>query len=342
MLKYLTVISALTAATAFNAQAAETMYVAGYGGSVETAFREKIIPPFEDKTGAKIVYVPGNSTDSLAKLQAQKGNQELSVALIDDGPMSIAVDLGLCAKIEDGPNSRNVYPNARRQNELAIGLGYGATGIVYNTKVFERNGWPAPTSWKDLEDKRYAGKMVIPPITNGFGLLALVMQARLNGGGENAIEPGFAVMKRISPSVLAWEPSPGKMAELLQTGEAAIGVWGNGRVRALVAQGAPVKFVYPKEGALAILSEVCAVQDAPQPKLAQSFIQYLLSPEVQAIFTEATGLGPVNKETKLPPAVANDVVYGPESVASLISPDYKAINANREAWTKRWNREVER
>lgn len=342
MLKYLTVISALAAATAVNAQAAETMYVAGYGGSVETAFREKIIPPFELQTGAKIVYVPGNSTDSLAKLQAQKGNQELSVALIDDGPMSIAVDLGLCARIEEGPHSKNVYPNARRPGDLAIGLGYGATGLVYNTKVFERNGWPAPSSWKDLEDKRYAGKMVIPPITNGFGLLALVMQARLNGGGENAIEPGFAVMKRISPGVLAWEPSPGKMAELLQTGEAAVGVWSNGRVRSLVAQGAPVKFVYPKEGALGILSEVCAVQGAPQPKLAQSFIQYLLSPEVQAIFTEATGLGPVNKETRLPPAIAADVVYGPESVASLISPDYKAINANREAWTKRWNREVER
>lgn len=342
MRKYLSVMSTLAMMATMNAYAADTMYVAGFGGSVETAFREKIIPPFEAKTGMKVVYVPGNSTDTLAKLQAQKGKQEISVAIIDDAPMSVAVEFGLCAKLEEGPNSKNVYPNARRVGDQAIGLGYGATGLVYNTQVFEKNGWPAPTSWKDLEDKRYAGKLVIPPISNGFGLLALVMEARLNGGGENNIDPGFNVMKRIAPNVLAFEPSPGKMAEMLQTGEAALGVWGNGRVRALVAQGAPVKFVYPKEGALVILSEVCAVQDAPQPKQAQAFIQHLLSPEMQSIFTEATGLGPVNKDAKLAPALAAEVVYGPANVGKLIKVDTKVINASRATWTARWNREVER
>ena len=343
MRKHISILSLMAALGATSAHAADTtMYVAGFGGDVEKAFREKIVPPFEAKTGVKVVYVPANSTDTLAKLQAQKGRQSISVAIIDDAPMSLAIQAGLCAKVEDGPNSRNVYPSAKRANGEAIGLGYGATGLVYNTQIFAKNGWPAPTSWKDLEDKRYAGKIVIPPITNGFGLLALVMEARLNGGGENKIDPGFTTMKKISPDVLDWEPSPGKMAELLQTGDAALGVWGNGRVRAMLTQGAPVKFVYPKEGALMILSEVCPVQGAPLPQQAQAFIQYLLSPDVQSIFTAATGLGPVNKETKLAPAIAADVVYGPESVQKLIRTDINTINANRTAWTERWNREVEK
>lgn len=341
MSRYLKVICLSTIAVASNAYAAETMYVAGFGGDVETAFREKIIPPFEAKTGVKVVYVPGNSTDTLAKLKAQKEKEDISVAIIDDGPMNQAIQAGLCSKIEDGPNSSNVYPSARLPGNEAIGLGYGATGLVYNTKVFAKNGWPAPTSWRDLQDKRYAGKIVIPPITNGFGLLALIMEARLNGGGENNIDPGFKVMKQISPNVLAWEPSPGNMAEMLQTGEAAIGVWGNGRVRSMVMQGAPVKFVYPKEGALVILSEVCPVKGAPLPQQAQAFIQYLLSPKVQAIFTMATGLGPVNKETKLDPAQVANVVYGPENVKKLIQTNISVINANRAAWTSRWDREVE-
>lgn len=341
MRKYLIVMSTLMATT-LSAYAADTMYVAGFGGSVETAFREKIIPPFEAATGMKVLYVAGNSTDTLAKLQAQRDKQDISVAIIDDAPMSLAVDFGLCAKLESGRHSDDVYASARRLGDQAIGLGYGATGLVYNTKVFEKHGWPAPTSWKDLEDKRYAGQMVIPPIGNGFGLLALIMQARLNGGSEANIEPGFVAMKRIAPNVLAWEPSPGKMAELLQTGDAPLGVWGNGRVRALVAQGAPVKFVYPKEGALVILSEVCAVKGAPHPKQAQAFIQHLLSPQMQAVFTEATGLGPVNKNTVLAPELAAQVVYGPESVAKLIKVDTKVVNAGRAAWTARWNREIER
>ncbi len=341
MRTYISCLALLSVVVSTSARAVDTMYVAGFGGDVEKAFRQKIVPPFEAKSGIKVVYVAGNSTDTLARLEAQKGRQEISVAIIDDAPMSLAINAGLCGKIEDGPNSRNVYPSARRANGEAIGLGYGATGLVYNTQVFARHGWPAPTSWNDLRDPRYAGRIVIPPITNGFGLLALVMQARLNGGGETNMDPGFAAMKRIAPGVLDWEASPGKMAELLQTGEASLGVWGTGRVRAMVQQGAPVRFVYPREGALMILSEVCPVKDAPLPRQAQAFIQYLLSPDVQAMFTDATGLGPVNPDTKLSPSVAAGVVYGPESVQKLIKADINAINANRSAWTSRWNREVE-
>jgi putative spermidine/putrescine transport system substrate-binding protein len=63
---------------------------------------------------------------------------------------------------------------------------------------------------------------------------------------------------------------------------------------------------------------------------------------MQTIFTEATGLGPVNKNAKLAPAIAADVVYGPDNVQKLIATDLKVINANRAAWTARWNREIER
>jgi putative spermidine/putrescine transport system substrate-binding protein len=340
--KYLAVISTSLVASLANASAQDTMYVAGFGGSVETAFVEKIIPPFEAATGIKVVYVAGNSTDTVAKLEAQKDRPELSVAIVDDGPMNTAIRSGLCAKLEGGSNSSAVYPNARVEGDLAIGLGYGATGLVYNTEVFKRNGWPAPTSWKDLEDPKYAGKLIIPPISNGFGLLTAIMQARLNGGSESDINPGFEAMKRIKPNILAFEPNPGKIAELLQTGEAALGVWNNARTAILAAQGAPVKFVYPKEGAMVILSQVCVVNNAPQPKQAQTFIQHLLSPEVQAVFTEATGLGPVNPNTKLSPEVEAKVVFGKEKVSSLQSVDYSVINPVRAEWTNRWNREIER
>ena len=34
---------------------------------------------------------------------------------------------------------------------------------------------------------------------------------------------------------------------------ASLAVWGNGRVQAVIDQGAPVEFVYPKEGAVALM-----------------------------------------------------------------------------------------
>src|SRR3954451_19638276 len=50
----------------------KTLYVAGYGGSFEKTIRDEVIPTFEKENGVKVEYVAGNSTDTLAKLQAQK------------------------------------------------------------------------------------------------------------------------------------------------------------------------------------------------------------------------------------------------------------------------------
>ena len=72
------------------------LIVAGYGGSFEQTLRKEMFPEFEKKHGVKIDYVAGNSTDTIAKLQAQKGNQQIDVAIVDDGPMYMAISLGFC------------------------------------------------------------------------------------------------------------------------------------------------------------------------------------------------------------------------------------------------------
>jgi putative spermidine/putrescine transport system substrate-binding protein len=342
MRKYLPVMSLLAAAASFSVQA-QTLFVGGSGGATETLMKEKIIPPFEARTGAKVVYVPGNSTDILAKVQAQKGKQEISLAIIDDGPMYQAVGQGLCAPVEYVGTVNDLYPNAKMVGDKSVGIAFIATGLGYNKDVFKKNGWAPPTSWKDLEDPKYKGKIVIPPITNGYGLLTLVMTARVNGGGEENIEPGFDVMvKKIAPNVLTWEPSPGKMAQLMQTGEGALVVWGNGRVQSVADQGAPVEFVYPREGSPVIMVAACVTDGAPQAKLGQQFLQHIVSPEVQAQLAQTLSWGPVSKSAKISPEVAKKVVYGPQQVATLLAPNYNAINPKRAEWTQRWNRAVEK
>lgn len=340
--RFLGVMVALAAAVPAVSYAADTLYVGGYGGSFQDAFQRTIIPGFEAETGAKVVYVPGNSTDTLAKLLARRGHEDLSVAMIDDGPMYQATQQGVCAPVANEGAVKEIYPLAKMPSGKAIGIGFIATGLGYNTAVFAKHGWKAPTSWMDLTDSKFKGHIVIPPITNGYGLLTLLMMAKINGGSEQNIEPGFKVMEgKVAPNVLAWEGSPGNMAQLMQTGEAALVVWGNGRVQDVADQGAPVKFIYPKEGAPVIMSAGCVVAGGPHQALAQKFLEYLVSPNVQAVLADKAGFGPVNPGAKLPPNVQKRVVYGPEQVKALVQPDYTIINQQRAEWTKRWNREVE-
>jgi putative spermidine/putrescine transport system substrate-binding protein len=335
-------VGVLVLAGAVSAQAQQkTFYVAGYGGSFEQTMRKEIIPAFEKKHGVKVEYVAGNSTDTLAKLQAQKANQQIDVAIVDDGPMYQAISLGFCAPVQGLPVA-DLYDSARYKGDKAVGIGLVGTGIMYNTKYFKEKGWAPPTSWNDLKDPKYRKLLVMPPINNSYGLYTLVMFARLNGGGEKNIDPGFKVMKeQVNPNVLAYEPSPGKMTELFQSGQAVIAVWGTGRVHSFAVTGFPVDFVYPKEGAVTLLASACPIAKPNASPLAQEFVRAMVEPEFQQVLALEYGYGPVNRKAKVDNEKLRIAPVG-ERAARLVNMDWDTINEKRDDWTKRWNREVER
>ncbi len=340
---YTTAIAGLAVLLGAASAAAQpkTLTVAAYGGSWEQTLRKDMIPAFEKKHGVKVEYVAGNSTDTLAKLQAQKDNQVIDVAIVDDGPMYQAIQLGFCGKIQ-GLDKKELYPAALFKDDKAVAVGQTGTGLMINTKTFKEKGWATPISWNDLKDPKFKKLLVIPPINNTYGLYTLIMFARLNGGGEKNIEPGFKVMKAdINPNVLVYEPSPGKMTELFQSNQGQIAVWGTGRVQAFANTGFPVDFIYPKEGAPILLASACPVAKASPNPLAQEFIKALISAPVQTVLAKEMGNGPVNTKVDVNMPELRMAPVG-ERAKKVISFDWDVINAHRQEWTKRWNREVER
>lgn len=333
------VASIASVAASVPSIAQDAIVIAGYGGSTEKLLRDKIIAPFEQAHRVRVTYVAGNSTDNLAKLQAAKDNQEIDVVMIDDGPMMRAVSLGFCAQ-HQGVDLDRLHDVAKLPGDKALGLGILATGLMYNTKVFRENNWPAPTSWNDLTDPKFKGKSVMPPLSNGYGLLTVVMLARMNGGGEKNIDPGFKVMKEsVAANMLAFEASPAKHAELFQTGQAIFGVWGTARVQVLADAGVPVEFVYPKEGSPVIMTAICpAAKRTVSPK-AHAFVQMMLSPATQALLADEGGFAPVHKDAK----VQKPGMMPIGALASrLVAVDWDTINPVRDDWNRRWVREIER
>ena len=338
-----TLVAAVLSLVAGTAHAQDRLVVAAYGGSYETIMREVVIPPFERANNVVVDYVAGNSSDNIAKLQAQRGNQSVGVAVLDDGPMVQAASMGLCQPFRDDATKAALYPVALLAEGRAVGTGFGYTGIAYNTKLFQERGLPVPTSWTDLERPAFKQRLSIPGIDNTYGLHTLVMEARINGGGEANIDPGFAAMKgRVNPNVLAYESSPGKMSELFQSGEIWLAVWGSSRVSAMAASGFPLAIVRPKEGVVVLMTAGCVVEGAPKPELAQKFLSFLVSPDIQAAFARQYGSGPTNRTTTLDPETAGKVVFGEDQVKQLVGLDWATINAKRPEWTRRWQREVER
>jgi putative spermidine/putrescine transport system substrate-binding protein len=327
-----------------SASSADTeLVVAGYGGSFETIFKQYLGPAFEKKFNVKVNFVSGNSTETLARVQAQKDNPQIDVTFVDDGPAFQGAALGLWEPIDPQSitNLKDLYDLALHRDNLGVDMGVTATGLMYTAETFKQKGWAPPTSWADIAKPEHAGHLVIPPIQNSYGLHALVMFARMNGGGEKNINPGFEAIKKFSKNVLVFEAQPGKHSELFQSKQAWIGVWGSGRVYALADTGFPVEFVYPKEGAMALAVTLNVVKGTKQKRLANEFINAMLGPEAQEVWAEHFKFGPYNKTVKLKPEIAKKVPYGPAQIGKLIKLDWDTINQMRREWTERWNKEIE-
>ena len=93
--------------------------------------------------------------------------------------------------------------------------------------------------------------------------------------------------------------------------------------------------------ACSICQAACPVAGGKDKSEAQSFVQYLLTPEMQKVLAAGAGLGPVNRKVELPAAEQAGIPYGPAQMDKLIKIDWDTVNEHREEWNKRWTREIE-
>ncbi|RZA13277.1 MAG: ABC transporter substrate-binding protein, partial [Proteobacteria bacterium] len=271
-------LAALLAAT--GAQAGPTLYLGMNGGTMERLYADKVLPAFEQANDVKVVIVPGTSSDILAKVQASKDNPQIHVMFLDDGIMYRAISMGLCDTLQDSDGLAAIPAKARIKDQAAA-VSLGVTGLAYNTRLFKKNGWAAPTSWMDMADSRFKEKLVFQSLASStFGLHGFLMFNRLQGGSETDVEPGFkAWPKTVGPNVLEYIASSAKISEMVQTDEAALFPLTPTQVTALKLRGVPVEYAQPKEGAVVLNVAECVIAKNDQPELAQKLAAYLLSPE---------------------------------------------------------------
>jgi putative spermidine/putrescine transport system substrate-binding protein len=336
-------VAVLAAGGAASAQT-KTLYIGMNGGTMEKAYTQYVFPAFEKLHGAKVVVVPGTSSDILAKAQANKDRPQMHVMFLDDGIMVRAIGMGLCQKQRPNPSLAEIYPAARFKDDMASGVSLGMTGLAYNAKMFKEKGWAPPTSWMDLADPKYKGKVVFQSMSSSsFGLHGFLMFNRIQGGNDKNVEPGFkAWPTSIGPNVLEYIPSSAKLSEMVQTGEAAIFPLTPTAVAALKTKGIPVEYAPPKEGAVVLMVGQCVIANNSEPELSQKLAEFLLSPLAQANVLQYGAQIPTNPKA---PAVGDGV----QQVADInkwmktaVTIDWDSINANRPAWNARWNKTIEK
>jgi putative spermidine/putrescine transport system substrate-binding protein len=335
--------AALAAAGVASAQT-KTIYIGMNGGTFEKAYTQYVFPAFEKANNVKVVVVPGTSSDILAKAQANKDRPQMHVMFLDDGIMARAIGMGLCEKQRPSAALNEIYPAARFKGDMASGVSLGMTGLAYNAKMFKEKGWAPPTSWMDLADPKYKGKVVFQSASaSSFGLHGFLMFNRIQGGNDKNVEPGFkAWPTTIGPNVLEYIPSSAKLSEMVQTNEAAIFPLTPTAVAAMKTKGIPVEYANPKEGSVVLIVGQCVIANNSEPELAQKLTEFLLSPLAQANVLQYGSQIPTNPKAPVVGEGVAQVAAINGYMKTAITVDWDSINANRPAWNARWNKTIER
>jgi len=318
----------------------QTLVVSSFGGNWEKAVRAVADRFVATHPGAEVVItLPGNSAQIMAKLRAEKRKPSMDVVLMGGGldVTALSEDLLLSYDYASLSNFGDIYEVAHNPIEgLGPSIGFAGVKLAYNTEKVS----PAPTSWEELWNPAYKGKVGMMNMSNNGGIMLLLMMAELNGGGLDNVDPGFAKLETLKTQDAYFFESNPAAVDLFVQESLWISPMFDGRIAGLKTEGFPVDMTCPVEGCFVTHTNANIVAGSQNVELAAAFINEFMSAESQTLFAELSGSGPVNRNSVLDDKVAANVIYGANEVAKLISLPWHDITPLRDAWVERWNREV--
>lgn len=306
------------------------------GAASHKAFMEPtVIPMFEKKYGVKIVFEGTKSLVNLEKMVSNKAKPYLSVVMMDDPVLLLAVKEDVIEKITPArvANMSKLKPAAIHMDGMWTNYLQPYAGIAHSTAKLKI----APASWNELWDPKYQSKLIVPSLQNTEGLSTFFLAAHLETGkplkeAQYQTDAAFKKLRALKPNLLTVYTQMPQAFNLLEQGEALmIGGALSSYTMERKRQGAGIDMAAPKEGVMSMPSGIAKVKNGPQPELAYAFINEMLGVEYQKILAEVAAALPTNMAAPIPAGLPKVEVF---------VPDWANVSEQRKTWVERWDKEM--
>ncbi|MGO3911351.1 extracellular solute-binding protein [Huaxiibacter chinensis] len=289
-----------------------TVYTAGPG-----SLAKNLANGFEKKSGVKVAIFQATTGKVMARLEAEQANPQADILI--SASWDTAEDLhnrGWLLPYQS-PNAANVPDELKSADYVAQGI--SALGIVWNTK----SSTPEPKEWQDLTTAAFKDKVTTPdPALSGASLDLLI--GLQNGMGDNA----WSLFDKLKQNgMVVSGPNAQAVTPVMQGAKAAVfGAvdyvsYGN------IHQGESLKVIFPASGTVIAPRPMMILKSTQQADEAKAFVDYVLSPEGQAMVADAW-LMPARDDVKAKRPLLNEL---------KILPTKSDGNSERSDILKRFN-----
>ncbi len=337
MLKKAIALSAL-ALCASAAQAQEKTLTISVYAFAQDEFKDIVYTPFEEKCGCKLVVETGNSVERLAKMEANKANPVIDMAVISMADALQAARAGLIDKVDTAKlsNYDKLYDIARDPNGDGMSVGYTfyATSIVYRTDKMKIS------SWADLLKPEIVSHIAFPNVTTNQGPPALYMLGKALGNDSPDLKGAIEAIGEKRDDIVTFYVKSSQLVQLMQQEEIWAAPIGRFSWAPFTKLGLPLAWASPKEGQTGGMNVMVVTKGSKNRDLALQFMDFWLSTEIQTKLAEKLVDSPANKEVKVSDEVAGNITYGEETAKSLDLISSADALDNRDTWLKEWNEKV--
>jgi putative spermidine/putrescine transport system substrate-binding protein len=330
------------ASAASKPYAGRTLRVGMWGGDNEKEVAQIVGKPFTALTGAKVVYVPGNPSNNIAKVRAAQGTTPpMDIVNFSDTEESQWAGSKLFERIDYAkiPNSKDL-PSFLKLPQFAAFDGI-EFGLVYNAQKYKQLGLPAPTSINDLLNPKVAGHVALPTSAVDWAPMVTMAMAAANGGSMSDLAPAYPALKKVK--VYYYYQSSADLANKFSSGDVWVAAWQSSYTFRLQRKGLPLKFVrlgYQGKEGWPSIDYYGIAAGSPNADLADIYINLALDPKIQYEYAKWGFRTPTNE--KAFPLVAADRELASrlptlQQMLNMVHPDWKTFYAHSDAWLRAYN-----
>lgn len=256
---------------------------------------EDVLQQFTSEKGIKVNYTAYSDPDEMLAKVRSSSDGTYDMVLAPGMYVETFRDLDKLATLEVS-GMDNLNPNALNQpydkeNEYSVPYLGTYMAIAVDTEQVDKE----ITSYQDLLDKEFENSLVTVEDARAVVGCAL-MQAGydINDTSDEALQAASEYFDKLKPNIKIFDGSSPKTS--LINGEAKAGLIYGGEIALAIQNNPNIKVYFPEENLYFCYDVFMKFKDAKNPEAVETFVEYILEPEVSAQISEQFPYYNPNKE----------------------------------------------
>ncbi|MEM1053904.1 MAG: extracellular solute-binding protein [Bacteroidota bacterium] len=282
--------------------------------------------------GVDVQPIDMGAQDAYDRIRTERANPQASVWWgAPQVTFALAAEEGLLQPFT--PSFADALPASAKDPE---GRWYGTyltpEGILVNTNTVSED--ERPRDWDDLLDPKWRDRILIrSPMQSGT--MRAIWSAMIVR--QPTVEEGFQWLARLDQNTKAYAADPTQMYLGIGRATADVSLW-NMPDTYLQAEenGYPFAFIIPESGTPVLVDGIAIPTGAPQPELAQQFVEFVSSRE--AMLEQAKDYFRIPARTDLPQDSLPDWVS--QAQISAMDLDWSDLAQREQDWMQTWDEQI--